>query len=78
MSDSDMLQTLERLVLAHRYLYYVKATPILSDYDYDMLERRAEKVLPETSPVHDVGSDSPGSYSAEVKALAESLSKRHS
>lgn len=30
-------------VLAHRYLYYVCSTPVISDYEYDMLEKEAIK-----------------------------------
>jgi NAD-dependent DNA ligase len=56
------LDPLEIQVLAHRYLYYVLTRPVLSDYDYDLLERRAKRALPETSSVHSVGSERPEDY----------------
>ncbi|MCR6656630.1 MAG: hypothetical protein NVV63_12650 [Opitutus sp.] len=59
--------------MAHRYLYYVECTPVLSDYDYDVLERKAMEVLPSISPVHQPGSDSPKSYSDEVIRRAHKL-----
>ena len=33
--------TLEELVLIHRYLYYVQSTQLISDYEYDDIERKA-------------------------------------
>ena len=70
MTESDRL---ERQVLAHRYLYYVKAEPIISDYEYDLIERRAREVCPPSSPVHSVGSSLPWSYSPEIIRYAEGL-----
>lgn len=64
---------LEKLVLAHRYLYYVLAEPVISDFEYDELEDQARGVLPEHSPVHGVGSSLRSSYSEEVVKLAMSL-----
>ena len=52
--------------MVHRYLYYVECQPVISDYEYDMLERKVREVLPETSPVQGVGSSLPSSYSKEV------------
>lgn len=63
-------------VLAHRYLYYVLARPVLSDYDYDRLEARAKRELPGDSPVHTVGSDCASDYPADVVAYARGLSQR--
>jgi len=57
---------LEHEVMVHRYLYYVEAQPIISDFEYDVIERQAREVLPETSPVHRVGSSLPSSYSQNV------------
>mgnify|MGYP000458641940 CR=1 FL=1 len=62
----EELNDLELTVLAHRYMYYVECDPIITDYEYDMLEREARKLLPESSPVHGVGSSLPGTYSTEV------------
>jgi NAD-dependent DNA ligase len=63
----------EDLVMAHRYLYYVLAEPVISDWSYDEIERKAREILPESSPVQGVGSGLPGSYSNEQVKLAESF-----
>lgn len=67
------MHPLERDVLIHRYLYYVLARPIMSDYDYDRLEKCACKVLPPESPAHQVGSDLASDYPPEIVAAAEAL-----
>lgn len=60
----------EKLLAAHRYLYYVLSRPIISDYEYDMME----KELPEDSLIRlIVGSDWDGDYPEDVKELAERL-----
>lgn len=60
----------EILVLAHRLLYYVKATPVISDREYDALEAR----LPASSPVRQsVGSDNEADYPSEAINLAQQL-----
>ena len=56
---------LELQVMAHRYLYYVRAEPVLPDMVYDQLEREARAVCPPDSPVHGVGSSLPSSYTRE-------------
>lgn len=61
---------LELLVMAHRYLYYVECQPVISDYEYDMIEKQAREVLSYTSPVHKVGSSLPSSYTEEQKRFA--------
>jgi NAD-dependent DNA ligase len=69
---NKFLQKLEDEVMIHRYLYYIEYTPILQDYEFDMLERKARKELsafPE-SPVHGNGSELSDSYSPKVKELA--------
>ena len=68
---------IERTVLAHRYLYYVKALPILTDFDYDALEKEARKVLPPDSPVHLPGSDLAASYPPIVILHAGYLFGKH-
>lgn len=65
------LKQIEHEVLAHRYLYYVACEPLLADHEYDVLERAARAVLPDTSPVQGVGSSLPSSYSAKIVADAE-------
>lgn len=59
--------------MAHRYLYYVLAQPVLPDAAYDALEREARAALPPGSPVHGVGSSLPSSYTADQVALARRL-----
>lgn len=61
------------LILVHRFLYYVAGTPVLSDYDYDMLERKAVALLPVTHPVHKPGSDNRLDYPARIIEQAEKV-----
>lgn len=65
--------SIENLVLAHRYLYYVENNPIISDYEYDILEKKALKVCDEDSPLHNPGSDLMDSYSSEIIELSKLL-----
>jgi len=59
-----------KLCLAHRYLYYVLSDPVISDYDYDMLER---SLTPAEREALGVGSELAADYSTEVIELAEKL-----
>lgn len=34
-------ENLQKTLLRHKYLYYVKSAPIISDFDYDMLESQS-------------------------------------
>ena len=63
----------ENLVMAHRYLYYVLSDSVISDAVYDQIEREARVICPLRSPVHDVGSSLPSSYSQQNTELALSL-----
>lgn len=65
--------TLEQQVLVHRYRYYVMDDPVISDFEYDQLERQARNLLPLESPVHGIGSSLASSYSDEVATLARSM-----
>ncbi|MGZ8164113.1 MAG: DNA ligase LigA-related protein [Methylobacter sp.] len=65
--DDTMLET---NVMVHRYLYYVLDNPVIHDSVYDKMERRAQELLPATSPVHAVGSSLKESYTPEIEALA--------
>lgn len=65
---------IETEVMAHRYLYYVKAAPVISDFEYDQLEKKAVAELPATSPVHLVGSSRKESYTQEQINRANELS----
>lgn len=38
---------IQRDLLKHKYLYYVKSAPIISDYDYDMMENESRKLAKE-------------------------------
>jgi len=60
-------QALEHEVLVNRYIYYVLDSNILSDYDYDLLEREARALCPIESPVHGIGSSLRTSYPQEVE-----------
>lgn len=44
MKEIDLMlnefEILGKELLKHKYLYYIKAKPILSDYDYDALEHK--------------------------------------
>lgn len=66
---------LELEVMAHRYLYYVESEPVLTDFDYDVLERKARAACPPESPVHGVGSSLPSSYSEAQIARAMELKR---
>lgn len=62
--------SIEDQCLVHRYLYYVKARPIISDYEYDMLERKAVLTAPKDHPIHSSGSDLEDSYPQNIKDIA--------
>lgn len=59
--------------MAHRYLYYVKNTPVISDFEYDMLEKVALDVISKDHPLNSSGSDLEESYSDEIKQIANKL-----
>lgn len=67
--------------LVHRYLYYVLASPLLTDRDYDMLERDGTQALDDLEenlstcvvnphPLMRPGSDIGSTYSQETADLA--------
>jgi hypothetical protein len=64
---------LEKLVLVHRYRYYVLAKPIISDMKYDQLEKRAREICAKHSRVHLPGSDNSSHYPQAVKTMAKRL-----
>jgi len=68
-----MNPSIEDLLMAHRYLYYVIGANVLSDYEYDVIERHARTILPKTSPIQGVGSSLPTSYNEYQIMLAESM-----
>lgn len=65
--------SVEDQCMVHRYLYYVKSTPIISDYEYDMLEKKALETAVEDHPIHLPGSDMEKHYSDEIIAIAKSI-----
>ena len=58
--------------LVHRYLYYILCRPMLTDREYDMLERDASNRddTPIDHPIHKPGSDLASSYPQEIADLA--------
>ena len=64
---------LENLVMAHRYLYYVKNESVISDYNYDMMEKKTLKIVGNNSPLHKTGSSNKEDYSQSIIMLSEQL-----
>lgn len=62
--------TLEDIVLGHRYLYHVLNTPVISDQEYDKLDKQAKLSYPVASPIYDMGSDLKESYTPRQIACA--------
>lgn len=72
-----MENDLETEVMAHRYLYYVLAEPVLPDLVYDVLEREAREKVSKDSPIQRVGSSLKTSYSVEhIKRAHQLLGER--
>jgi hypothetical protein len=46
MAELELLafHELQKELIKHKYLYYVKSAPIISDYNYDMLEEKSLKL----------------------------------
>ena len=73
------------ITLIHRYLYYVKSSPLISDQAYDIFERKLKALVtqhPQLAfeadnqsycPTNTVGSDNPEDYPRRIEQLAESL-----
>jgi len=65
----------EDVLMALRFLYYVKARPVVPDALYDALEMEyLTQEVPDDSPLLNPGSDNPADYEDHVKALAFYLS----
>lgn len=58
----ELYKAVEDVLLRHRFLYYVKGTPVMSDYDYDRIEKIALTFLPDNSVIRKPGSDLVSSY----------------
>jgi NAD-dependent DNA ligase len=62
----------ERELMAHRYLYYILAEPVITDYQYDMREKAFRDKIGEDSksPIMLPGSSLESSYTAEEVTTA--------
>lgn len=67
------LQHWEHLLMAHRYAYYVEADPIITDSEYDRLDKAVTPWLPEDSPLQKPGSSLEESYRPKDKAALAQL-----
>ena len=74
----EHVRDLTNLLLFHRYMYYVLTEAIISDYEYDMLEKdlvQLETLHPEfkriDSPTDTVGSDAAKDYNGTVRAMVD-------
>lgn len=69
---------LANICMAHRYLYYCKAQPVISDTEYDHLEAKAREEADESHPINtEIGSDWEGSYHPRIKALAKTITSEN-
>jgi hypothetical protein len=59
----------ERIILWHRYRYYVCAHPTLTDGEYDRLEHTMLELFPASQVLQLPGSDSPADYPEAVRRL---------
>jgi NAD-dependent DNA ligase len=48
MNKEKRISELEDIILFHKYLYYERAEPIISDYEYDKLERELRDLCPKS------------------------------
>lgn len=67
------LQEAETRAMAHRYLYYVEASPVIPDSDYDALDAAILPWLAPESPLHKPGSSLQESYTPEQRRCAALL-----
>ncbi len=82
------IEELKKQIRRHDYLYYVKADPAISDYEYDMLMKELEKLeskypqfITPDSPTQRVGSDitkefPPVVYKQPMLSLANTYSRQ--
>ena len=69
---------LEDQCLVHRILYYVDSNPMITDREYDMLERDATRQAADNHPIQKPGSDLPESYPTPLRLLAARLAAQKS
>ncbi len=63
---------LEDAVRYHNYLYFTENNPVISDYDFDRMVRRLEKLQPEAGVLQEIPSE--GETRSKVKHLQPMLS----
>lgn len=66
-------ESLADIAMAHRYLYYVLGLPVISDREYDQIEREARETAPHAHGIHGPGSDLSESYSSHQISIAGKL-----
>lgn len=71
--DTSIIDT----AMAHRYLYYVLSDPVISDYEYDQVEKHAREEAPAEHPIQQVGSSLASSYTKEQIALAHTFLEQY-
>jgi hypothetical protein len=74
---TEQLQEWELRLMALRYAYYVEADPIVTDHEYDRLDKAVVPWLPKGSPLHRPGSDMESSYTPEHRSYANWLRFNH-
>jgi len=83
------IKKLRVMLLVHRYAYYVKSAPMISDFQYDILENELKVLVAENPelehkaafdqecPTRTVGSSIATDYPLEIAELAERLLITH-
>lgn len=70
--DQELAQLpIEDQCLVHRLLYYVHSRPVLTDHEYDMLERDATAQASDSHAIQRPGSDLLASYPPRLQELAK-------
>ena len=70
----------EDIIMAYRYMYYVQNFPVISDTDYDKLEKshiNSKAFDKKKSPVGRVGSSNKDCYPKSVRYLATYMGIKH-
>lgn len=62
--------------LVHRVLYYCYGAPVLTDREYDMLERDATLVAPKGHLLEKPGSDREETYDWSIINIARNIHER--
>lgn len=70
-----MKNELANKCLLHRYLYYVENQPIITDMEYDILEKKAKETCDKDHPINKPGSSLPSSYSKDIIKQVKELLK---